>query len=374
MWQAEVRIDLDAIRHNVALLRTMTAGAELMTVVKADGYGHGMVPVARAALDGGATWLGVATLDEALRLREAGIDAPVLSWLHAPGVPLQKGVEADIDLAASSERGLDALVVAAARAGRPARVHLKADTGLSRGGAPAANWPDLVEAAAKAQADGALEIVAIWSHLARADEPGHPSIDQQLAAFTEALAAAARAGVTPPLRHLANSPATLTRPDTHFDLVRVGLSSYGLSPIPGERFGLRPAMTVRAKVALVKRVPAGEGVSYGHTYTTGHDTTLALVPIGYGDGVPRAASNRAPVWLAGAPRRIAGRVCMDQVVLDCGDDTVAAGDVAVLFGPGDGGEPTADDWAEACDTINYEIVTRMGSLRAARVYVGGSGQ
>jgi alanine racemase len=374
MWQAEVRIDLDAVRHNVALLRSMAAGAELMTVVKADGYGHGMVPVARAALESGATWLGVATLDEALGLREAGIDAPVLSWLHAPGVPLQSGVEAGIDLAASSERGLDALVVAAARAGRPARVHLKADTGLSRGGAPAAAWPDLVEAAAKAQADGALEIVAIWSHLARADEPGHPSVDQQVAAFTEALAVAARAGITPPISHLANSPATLTRPDTHFDLVRVGLATYGLSPIPGERFGLRPAMTVRARVALVKRVPSGEGVSYGHTYTTGHDTTLALVPIGYGDGVPRAASNRAPVRLAGATRRIAGRVCMDQIVLDCGDDAVAAGDVAVLFGPGDEGEPTADDWAAACDTINYEIVTRMGSQRAARVYLGGSGQ
>ena len=225
-----------------------------------------------------------------------------------------------------------------------------------------------MEAAAKAQADGVAEIVGVWSHLACADEPGHASIDRQCAAFASALDTAAGLGVTAPVRHLANSAAALTRPDTHFELARVGLAAYGLSPIPGLAVGLRPAMSVRARVALVKRVPAGEGVSYGHTYTTARETTLALIPLGYADGLPRAASGRGPIRLAGKVRPIAGRVCMDQVVVDCGDDEVAPGDEAVLFGP-DG--PTAQDWATACDTINYEIVARMGGPRAPRVYVGG---
>jgi alanine racemase len=178
---------------------------------------------------------------------------------------------------------------------------------------------------------------------------------------------AERLGLTPRYRHIANSAATLTRPDAHFDLVRPGIAVYGLSPVP-DRFGLRPAMTVRARVMLTKRVPAGQGVSYGHAYTTPEECTLAVVPLGYADGIPRAVSNRAPIKLGGAIRTIAGRVCMDQVVLDCGDDPVAAGDVAVLFGPGDDGEPTADDWAAVAETINYEIVTRFGSARVPRVF------
>ncbi len=371
MWQAEVRVDLGAIRHNVATLRAATS-AEVMAVVKGDGYGHGMVPAAQAALAAGADWLGACTLEEALGLRAAGITAPVLAWLFTPGLPLHEGVAADVDLAASSLEGLAELVEAARRAGRPARAHLKADTGLSRGGAVAADWPALVEAAAKAQADGAVEVVGVWSHFASADVPGDPSVDLQLERFHAALGTAARFGLTPRYRHIANSAGLLTRPDAHFDLVRVGIAMYGLTPIPGRDFGLRPAMTARARVMLTKRVPAGEGVSYGHTYTTPSETTLAVVPLGYADGVPRAASGRGPIALGGRVRPIAGRVCMDQVVLDCGDDRVAAGDVAVLFGPGDDGEPTADDWARACDTINYEIVTRFGSLRVPRSYDGGA--
>jgi alanine racemase len=382
MQQAEIRVDLDAIRGNVALLRAGT-GAEVLAAVKADGYGHGMVPAARAALAGGATWLGVATLGEALQLRAAGIGAPVLAWLLGPGLPLHEGVAAEVDLSAASLPQLAEMVAAARQAGRPARVHLKLDTGLGRGGATAADWPALVEEAAKAQADGAVEVVGAWSHLACADQPGHASIDHQLAAFAEGLALAERLGVTPRYRHIANSAATLTRRDTHFDLVRPGIAVYGLTPVPGQhtgelasRFGilsegLRPAMTARARVLLAKRVPAGQGVSYGLTYTTARETTLAQIPLGYGDGIPRAASNTGPIRLAGAVRTIAGRVCMDQVVLDCGDDPVAAGDVAVLFGPGDDGEPTADDWAAATGTINYEIVTRFGSARVPRVYDGG---
>jgi alanine racemase len=279
-------------------------------------------------------------------------------------------VAADVDLSVAGVRQLDELVAAATAAGRTARVHLKVDTGLSRGGSTAADWPALVEAAAKAQADGAVDVVAVWSHFACADEPGHPSIDRQLAAYREGLELAGRFGIAPRIRHMANSAGTLTRPDAHFDLVRPGIAVYGLSPIGGRTYGLRPAMTARARVMLTKRVPAGVGVSYGHTYTTGRATTLAVVPLGYGDGVPRAASNAGPVELGGRVHTVAGRVCMDQVVLDCGDDPVAAGDVATLFGPGTRGEPTADDWANACHTINYEIVTRFGSSRVPRVYDG----
>jgi alanine racemase len=372
MWQAEVRVDLDAIRHNVTRLRAGTS-AELMAVVKGDGYGHGMVPAARAALDAGADWLGVCTLSEALELRSAGIAAPVLAWLLAPGLPLHEGIAADVDLSAASLSGLAELVEAARRAGRPARVHLKVDTGLSRGGAIAADWPALVESAGKAHADGAIEVVGVWSHLVYADVPDHATTDAQIERFHEALAVAGRYGITPRYRHIANSAATLTRPDAHFDLVRAGIAVYGLSPVPTMDFGLRPAMTARARVMITKRVPAGQGVSYGHTYVTSAETTLAVVPLGYADGVPRAASNSGPVALGGRVRRIAGRVCMDQVVLDCGDDEVAAGDVAVLFGPGDDGEPTADDWAQVCDTINYEIVTRFGSARVPRLYDGERG-
>ncbi|HEU4347960.1 MAG TPA: alanine racemase [Actinoplanes sp.] len=366
MWQAEVRIDLDAIRDNVAMLRARTT-AEVMAVVKADGYGHGMLPSARAALAGGARWLGVATLDEALELRRNGITAPVLAWLHSPGLPMHEGVTAGVDLNAASLAQLGELVAAARQLQRTAHVHLKLDTGLARGGATPTEWPILLEAAAKAQADGEIEVVGVWSHFAFADVPGHESVDRQLAAFADGLAVAERYGISPRYRHIANSAATLTRPDSHYDLVRPGIAIYGLSPIEGERYGLRPAMSARARVALTKRVPAGQGVSYGLTYQTTRETTLALIPLGYGDGVPRHASNVGPVELGGKVRTIAGRVCMDQIVLDCGDDPVAPGDVATLFGPE---TPTADDWAAAAGTINYEIVTRFGGSRVPRVYDG----
>jgi alanine racemase len=372
MWQAEVRIDLDAIRDNVALMRAGTT-AEVMAVVKGDGYGHGMVPSARAALAGGATWLGVATMEEGLALRRAGLDVPVLAWLHSPGLPLHDGVAAGLDLSASSLQLVEELVTAARRVGQQARVHLKLDTGLARAGATAAEWPAVLEAAAKAQADGDIDVVGVWSHLVYADVPDHDTNNHQLAAFAEGLAVAERYGITPRYRHIANSAATLTRPDAHYDLVRPGIAVYGLSPVEGETFGLRPAMTAHARVALTKRVPAGQGVSYGHAYVTPRETTLALVPLGYADGVPRAASNSGPVQLGGERRTIAGRVCMDQIVLDVGDDDVAAGDVATLFGPGDDGGPTADDWAAAVGTINYEIVTRFGSTRVPRVFDGTAG-
>jgi alanine racemase len=363
---AEAVVDLSAIRANVARLKHSTS-AEVMAVVKADGYGHGLLASAQAALASGATWLGVAQLDEALALRAGGIEAPVLAWLWtaAERAALAQAIAAGIDIGVSSREAL-----AAVRAtGAPARVHLKIDTGLSRNGAPAAAWDELVAEAASAQAAGAVHVAGIWSHLARADEPGDPSIAAQLENFRAALDIAKRAGIDPDVRHLANSAATLTAPETHFDLVRAGIAVYGLTPIPQlGQFGLRPAMTLRAAIALAKDVAADTGVSYGHTYRTPAATRLALVPLGYADGVPRAASSRGPVQINGERFTISGRVCMDQFVVDVHGRPVEAGDLAVLFGPGDSGEPTAQDWAESVDTINYEIVTRIGS-RVARTYL-----
>ncbi|WP_103528694.1 alanine racemase, partial [Streptomyces sp. SM12] len=262
----------------------------------------------------------------------------------------------------------------AARAtGRTARVQLKVDTGLGRNGAQPADWSGLVTAARAAEAAGTIRVTGLWSHFACADEPGHPSIAAQQEAFTEALAVAERAGLDPEVRHFANSPATLTLPAAHYDLVRPGVSVYGLSPspevgLPGD-FGLRPAMTLRATLAAVKRVPGGHGVSYGHSYRTPGETTLALVPAGYADGVPRHASGSGPVLVAGKWRTAAGRVAMDQFVVDLGGDAAEPGDPVVLFGPGDDGEPTAEDWARASGTIGYEIVTRI-SGRVPRVHRG----
>jgi alanine racemase len=366
--RTEAVVDLGAIRDNVALLKSGTA-AELMAVVKADGYGHGLVPSARAAVEGGATWLGTAILDEAIALRAAGLTVPLLAWLWTPGEAetVARALAADVDLSVSSQWQLDALLAAVRESGRPARVHLKVDTGLSRNGAYVMDWPELVAAAAKSEAAGEITVVGVWSHFAYADAPGHPTIARQIAAFQAALEVAARAGVQPPLRHLANSAATLTLPAAHFDLVRPGIAVYGLSPVP-QSHGLTPAMTLRAAAAGVKRVRAGEGVSYGHEYTTSRETTLVLVPLGYADGVPRHASNVGPVWMNGRRFSVAGRVCMDQMVVDVGDLPVAPGDPVVLFGPGRDGEPTAQDWADAVGTIHYEIVTRVGP-RVTRVYV-----
>ncbi len=371
--RAEAVIDLTAIRHNVATLRAVAGSAEVMAAVKADGYGHGMVASARAARAGGASWIGVAVIEEAVALRAAGDTGRVFCWLAVPGEPLADAVAADVDLSASSTGMIAELESAAQAAGRPARVHLKADTGLSRSGAAPEDWTDVVAAAAKAQAAGHLEIAAVWSHLACSDTPDHPANAAQVEAFERALEIAERHGIRPPLRHLANSGGTLALPRTRFDLVRPGIAVFGLSPFGAERpsaaLGLRPAMTLRARLALVKRVGAGAGVSYGHTYVTPAPTTLGLVPLGYGDGIPRHVSNRGPVLAAGKRRTIAGRVCMDQFVIDLDGDAAAAGDEVVLFGPGDHGEPTADDWAAAADTINYEIVTRIGP-RVPRAYTG----
>jgi len=368
-------IDLDAIRHNVRHLAAVASPAQVMAVVKADAYGHGAVQVARAALGAGASWLGVAHISEALALRAAGIEAPLLAWLHTPDSNFAAAVAAGIDIGCSGWE-LDRIVAAAREQERPARVHLKVDTGLGRNGATLDAWDSLVGEAMEHQDQGLLRVVGIFSHLAVADEPERPETDEQLAAFRQVLAVAQDAGVDPEVRHLANTPAALSRPDTHFDLVRVGLGLYGLSPFEGQspaELGLRPAMTVRTVVSHCKDVPAGQGVSYGLNYRTEGVSTLGLIPLGYADGVPRIATG-GPVRVEGVNYPVVGRIAMDQMVIDLGPRHVTTGGPsilgaeAVLFGDGADGGPTADDWARAAGTNNYEIVTRI-SPRVPRRYL-----
>ncbi|MET8183838.1 alanine racemase [Streptomyces sp. NPDC005336] len=374
--RARAVVDLAALRANVRVLREAAPTAELMAVVKADGYGHGAVPCARAAREAGASWLGTATPEEAFELRAAGDTGRLMCWLWTPGGPWREAIEAEIDVSASGLWALREVVAAARASGRTARLQLKADTGLGRSGCQPADWPALVAEARAAEAEGAVRVTGLWSHFACADEPGHPSIAAQLSVFREMVGQAERAGLRPEVRHLANSPATLTVPESHFDLVRTGIAVYGISPSPElgvpADFGLRPAMTLSASLASVKRVPGGHGVSYGHRYVTPGETTLALVPLGYADGIPRHASDTGPVLVAGKWRTVAGTVAMDQFVVDLGGDSAAPGDEAVLFGPGDRGEPTVEDWARAVGSIGYEIVTRIGG-RVPRVYVGEHG-
>ncbi|CAM5372713.1 Alanine racemase OS=Streptomyces glaucescens OX=1907 GN=alr PE=3 SV=1 [Streptomyces glaucescens] len=374
--RARAEIDLAALRANVRALRAHAPGAALMAVVKSEAYGHGAVPCARAAVEAGATWLGTATPEEALALRASGAvpaDVRILCWLWTPGGPWREAVEAGLDVSLSGMWALREVTAAARLAGRQARVQLKADTGLGRNGCPPGrDWEELVGAALRAEREGLVRITGLWSHFACADEPGHPSIAAQLTLFRQMLVYAEGQGVRPEVRHIANSPATLTLPETHFDLVRPGIALYGVSPSPElgtpADFGLRPVMTLSASLALVKQVPGGHGVSYGHHYTTPGETTLGLVPLGYADGIPRHASGTGPVLIGGKWRTVAGRVAMDQFVVDLGGDEPAPGEEAVLFGPGDRGEPTAEDWAQAAGTIAYEIVTRIGT-RVPRVYV-----
>ncbi len=370
---ARITVDLDAIAANVGVLRDHAGPAEVMAVVKGDAYGHGLVPAARAALRGGADWLGVAQMAEALTLREAGVTAPLLTWLHAPGMDFAPAIEQGIDIGLPGVWEAEAVAAAAREVGTTARVQLKVDTGLARNGAFGPDWTALVEAAAKLQAEGVLTVTGVFTHFACADEPGHPSIAAQQVCFADAVNDCERAGFPLEVRHMSNSAATLTLPEARWDMVRPGLAIYGLSPVPrlGDpaSFGLTPAMTVTANATVTKRVPRGQGVSYGLTYTTSRETTLLDVPCGYADGVPRHASSVGPVQIGGRRFTVSGRVCMDQFVVDVGDLPVSDGEPVVLFGPGTEGEPTAQDWADAVGTISYEIVARM-STRLPRLYVG----
>ncbi len=364
----EAAIDVDAIAANVRHLRRLT-DSEVIAVVKADGYGHGAARAAAAALEGGASRLGVADIGEALQLRRAGVTAPVVAWLHAPGASFAEAASVGVELGISS---FDQLLAAAAAASvdRPVGVHLKLETGLGRNGIAPEDWAVVFAEAARLERIGKLRVDGIFSHLS------NTSADDDRAAlrvFDGGLVAAASAGLAPPLRHIAASHAAIALPEARLGCVRLGIAIYGLSPF-AERtsadLGLRPAMTLRAPVAAVRRVPAGHGVSYGYTHRTERETTLALVPLGYGDGVPRQASGRGPVVIAGRRFTVAGRIAMDQFVVDVGDHPVAVGDEVVLFGDPTLGAPAAKEWADAAGTIDYEIVTRIGP-RVPRREVSG---
>jgi alanine racemase len=371
---AEAVVDLDAIAHNVRLLRELAGSAQVMAVVKADGYGHGATQAGRTALAAGAAELGVATIDEALALRRDGISAPVLAWLHSPGTDYAPALEADVQVALSSPRQLRELLVAVEHTGRTATVTVKVDTGLNRNGVSVAEYPEMLTALRRAQADDAIRLRGIMSHLVHGDDPENAVNNLQAQRLSDMLAQARDQGVRYEIAHLCNSPAAMTRPDLAFDMVRTGIAIYGQTPIPDRGdMGLRPAMTLKCPVALVRSVQAGDGVSYGHTWIAKEDTTLALLPIGYADGVFRTLSGRIDVLINGRLRRSVGRICMDQFVVDLGPGgiDVAEGDDAILFGPGTQGERTAQDWAELLGTINYEVVTSPRG-RVTRTYRGAA--
>jgi alanine racemase len=362
--RAIVEVNLNAISNNIKLVKSKTQ-AQILAVVKADAYGHGLIPVAKCAIDAGATWLGVALLEEAFLLREAGIKAPIVSWLTPPNSDFKKAIELDIDLAIPSLRHLELIVAAGKALGKKPRVHIEVDTGMTRGGL-LGEWPEFLIAAKGAD----IEVVGFWSHFARADEPDEIANQNQMLEFENKLAELIASGITPKYIHLANSAATLTNPNSHKNIVRLGIAMYGLSPDvntlgSSQNLELEPAMTLKAEIQLVKRVPAGSPVGYGGTQITSRDTKLAIITIGYADGIPRNTSNAAGVFAAGRKAAIIGRVSMDQFVVDLGADSNAvAGEMVEVFGANG---YSIDDWAAASGTINYEIVTRIAA-RVPRIY------
>ena len=402
-YPSSAAVDLAAIRHNLGVLRAAAPGALQLATVKANAYGHGLLPVARAALDGGADWLGVAQLAEAFTLRrgldEAGVaraDAPILAWISTSSSDFAAAIEADIDLSVSWTWVLADICAAARAVGRPARVHVKIDTGMSRAGSTLADLPALASALRMAADDGLVDVVGAWSHMSRADDPsdaGNASTASHVRIFEEGLAILADAGITPRIRHLSATSGILWHPEAHYDMVRAGIGLYGLSPDPSvataEELGLIPALELSAPLTSVKVIEEGTPASYGGTWVAPTRRWIGLVPLGYGDGILRAASNRARVVVQSASgplnAPLIGRVCMDQFMVDLGQAEgspgtptarsgqapAAPGDIATLFGSGAGGEALADDWAQAAGTINYEIVTHLGA-HIPRIYRDGA--
>lgn len=364
------QVDLDAIAANVGVLKRQATAGMLMAVVKADGYGHGLVPAGRAALAGGADWLAVALVEEGVALRAAGIAAPILVMTEPPATAIPELLGADLTPAVYTAAFASALATAADQ-GRldPVAVHLKLDTGMRRVGVPQAQWQDALR---QIRDTAGLRLQGLWSHFAVADEPDNPFIAYQAEEFRRGVAMARTLGVRPDVTHLANSAGTLHLHDDHYDMVRPGLAVYGLEPAPG-LFGdlpLRPALSWWTRLSLVKRLAAGEAISYGLRWSAPRATTVATVPAGYADGVTRALSNRGEVVVRGRRMPVAGTVCMDQFLVDAGDTEVAAGDDVCLLGQQDGVRVTAQDWAAWLGTINYEVVCGIGR-RVPRVYLGG---
>lgn len=371
------KVNTDAIAGNVKRIFEITGVEDVLVVVKANAYGHGMVPAARAALAGGATWLGTADIGEALVLREAGISAPVLCWIHAPDETFDEAVAAGITLGAVSVAQLNAIAAAGHRVSNHSEyvtphVHLKLDTGLSRNGASPDQWADFMRTAAELHASGDLNVEGVMSHLSNTSEADDL---EQLNVFMVGLSELKDAGLEPQYVHLAASLAALTLPQTRFNMVRTGIAAYGIGPTEEhrpEQFGLTPAMTLETRVVAVRRVPQNTGVSYGYLHRTAHESTLALIPLGYGDGISRDASMNGPVLLNGTTYPVAGRIAMDQFLVNVGNDPVAVGDHVVLFGNPVLGHPSVHDWAAAANSIAYEIVTRLIGTRLEYEYVGNA--
>jgi alanine racemase len=364
--RAFVQIDLEAIAKNIATIRSRTS-APILAVVKADAYGHGLVPVAITAVESGATWLGTALLEEALILREAGIEVPIIAWLTPPGEDFEAALRSDIDLSVSSVALLSEILEVGKRIGIKPRIHFEVDTGMRRGGV-LDEW-DAFLAFALAER-GNYSFIGIWSHFARADEPSEGFNQIQEIEFAKKLAELKEVDLEPLIAHLSNSAATLSRASAHHQMVRLGIAMYGLSPDLKEMgaasdYQLKPAMTVRAKIHLVKSAKAGDAVGYGGTEVLKHDTKLGVIVMGYSDGLPRTTNNTAGVYFDGRRAPLVGRVSMDQCVVDLGPETTGeAGDYVTVIG-GDG--YSIDEWATASGTINYEIVTRIAS-RVPRIY------
>ncbi len=348
-----MEIDLGAVRHNASVLAALVAPAQLCAVVKADGYGHGDVPVAEAALEGGATWLAVALVEEGVRLREAGIDAPVLILSEPAPEDASAVVEWRLTPTAYTHRFVDALD----GTGAPMGVHVKVDTGMHRVGATVAEAIDIATAV---HGCVNLELEGLWTHFASAEDDAEFTKRQ-----TEELTAVAHrlrgAGIVPGLVHAANSAGALGFPEARFDMVRCGISLYGLLPAPAFDVPLRPAMSVKSRVSHIKRLPAGARPSYGRVRPLDRESTVATVPIGYADGIARRlGATGGEVLIGGRRHPFAGTVTMDHVVVDCGDEAVEVGDEVVVLGRQGSDEISADEWAERLGTINYEIVCDFG--------------
>jgi alanine racemase len=357
-------VDLDAIRHNVRAMAP--PDAEVMAVVKANGYGHGGPQVARAALQAEATWLGVALVEEGIRLRQEGIEAPIVVLTEFPPGSEHEALRVGLTPVAYTDEGLAALIAAGRDVGRAVGVHVKLDTGMHRVGLP----PERAEEFVGRLVAGGLEFAGLWTHFAKADEPLDPFVRSQLDRFVQTLDRLAAADLRPRYRHVANSAAITALPESHFDLVRLGIAMYGLRSGRNLEAGpRRPAMSWRSEVAMAKRVSSGEAVSYGLRYRLERESTIATIPVGYADGYARVLSERGRVLIGGRRYPVAGAVCMDQLMVDCGDDPVKAGDEVVLIGRQEGEEITADDVAEWMGTIGYEVVCGITD-RVPREYVG----